>query len=704
MKIPLRLLLVEDSEADAELLEQQLLAGGYDPTIERVETAEAMQASLTGGNWDIVIADYSLPHFSATSALQVLQETGIDLPFIICSGNIGEETAVEAMRAGAHDYVMKNNLARLLPAIERELREAEGRRRRKQAEEELLESEKRFRSIFQNAVAGMVVLTVDGRFLQVNPAFCQMVNYSDAELLQMETFAIVHPADQDLTRRLFDEAKAGRRNDADFEKRFIRKDGEIVWAHVAMAWLRDELNQSMYVVGLVSNITPHHRARQEIRQMAHFDNLTGLPNRQLFLDRCNEILTRARRDDRQVAVFVVDLDRFKGINDTYGYSSGDQLLKAVSERLIRFVSRDDILARLGSDEFALAVSGVESQEGFSILAQRIQNMLIEPVEIEKQPVYCSAGIGIALFPGDGTSVDSLLSNAGVALHQAKEQGANSYRFFSKGMNLVARERLTLEAGLRQAMERQELSVFYQPQIDLASGAVIAVEALLRWDSAEHGSVPPVRFIPLAEQSGLIIPIGDWALETACRQAREWHQAGYRSLRMAVNISARQFKEADFVDRLDRALLKSGIDPTLLELEMTESIVMERSDETLMALTDLKSRGIKLAVDDFGTGYSMLSYLKHFPIDRLKIDRSFVGDLATPDSDDAAITEAIIVMAHSLRIKVLAEGVETREQLDFLNARRCEEGQGFLFARPLSASDSGVYLKKAFHPEQTKHPA
>jgi diguanylate cyclase (GGDEF)-like protein/PAS domain S-box-containing protein len=694
MKIPLRMLLIEDAEDDALSLARQLGQSGYDLLFKRVETAEAMRAALVAEEWDLVISDYSLPGFSALGALEVLKKSGIDLPFIILSGDIGEETAVEAMRAGAHDYVMKNNLARLMPAIERELREAESRRKRRRAEEELRDSEKRFRSIFQNAVAGIALLAVDGRFLQVNPAFCRMLKYSEEELLKLNTFEITHPDDQTLARRLFSEAEKGKRKSVDYQKRFICRDGEILWAHIAMAWLHDDGDQPTYAVGLVTDITPHHQARQEMRQMAYFDSLTGLPNRQLFLERCSQVLARARRENRQVAVFIVDLDRFKGINDTFGYAAGDHTLKTVSEKLSRCVSREDILARLVSDEFALVVSEFESQEEYSIIAEKIQKALADPVDLEQQPVCCSASIGIALYPLDGADVDVLLKNAGTALHKAQEHGLSSWRFFSKDMNLMARERLVMEAGLRRALERRELSLHYQPQIDLASGEVIAMEALLRWESPELGSVPPNRFIPLTEQTGLIIEIGAWVLEAACRQARLWHEAGFSSLRMAVNISPSQFKQADFIDRLDRALLVSGIDPTLLELEVTESVVMERSDEALMTLTDLKSRGIKLAIDDFGTGYSMLSYLKNFPVDRLKIDRSFVSDIST-DSDDAAITEAIIAMAHGLKIKVLAEGVETREQLDFLTARRCEEGQGYYFARPLPAEQADEFLCNRF---------
>ncbi len=691
-KQPLRVLIVEDTEDDAWLLVRSLQRAGYELTYERVDTAEAMAAAMTEQVWDLVISDYSMPNFSAPAALAVLKESGLDIPFIVLSGNIGEETAVESMRAGAHDYVMKGNTARLLPAIDRELREAEGRRRRRRAEEELRESERRFRSIFLNAVAGMATLAADGSFLQVNPAFCKMFKYTEAELLGKTTFDITHPADIVLTRRLFSEAAAGQRQAVDYEKRFLCKDGETVWGHVANCWLFDDQRRVTFCVSLVHDITPHHKAQQEIRQLAYFDTLTGLPNRQLFRDRCRDVLERAGRN--QVGLLVLDLDRFKGINDTFGHEVGDQLLKVVSERLTDCLQKGETLARLGPDEFALVLPQVDGPESFSLRAQKMLHCLAEPIELEQQPTYCSASVGLALYPTDSDNVDTLIKHAGIALHKAREQGTGSYRFYSPEMNLVTCQRLAMENRLRQALDRRELSLHYQPQIDLQSGRVIGMEALLRWDSAELGSIPPSRFIPLAEETGLILPIGEWVLETACKQARQWHQAGFHNLRMAVNISARQFKQADFIERLNHILQAADLDPEHLEVELTESIVMERSEDTLLTLTDLKVRGIKLAIDDFGTGYSMLSYLKYFPIDRIKIDRSFVRDITT-NSDDAAITEAIVVMAHSLKLKVGAEGVETEGQLEFLRRCGCEEVQGYYFSRPQPAERAGLFLQRHF---------
>jgi diguanylate cyclase (GGDEF)-like protein/PAS domain S-box-containing protein len=685
-------LIVEDAEDDALLLVRSLRQAGYALTFRRVDAADAMAYALAEQAWDLVVSDYSMPNFSALAALKVLKKSGLDIPFIVLSGNIGEETAVESMRAGAHDYVMKGNTARLLPAIDRELREAASRRQRRHAEETLLESEQRFRSIFLNAITGMATLSADGRFLQVNPAFCKMLQYPEAELIGESTYDFTHPSDVALTRRLFQEAAVGLRQSVDYEKRFMCKDGETLWAHVTTTWLFDDQQRVTYCISLVHDITPHLQAQQEIRQLAYFDTLTGLPNRQLFRERCADLLNQAGKSP--VGILILDLDRFKGINDTFGHDVGDQLLQEFSERMANCLEKGAILARLGPDEFAVALPDVDSPEYLSVLAEKILLVLSAPIKLQDQLLYCSASIGLALYPTDGSTIDTLIKHAGVALHKSKEQGVGSFRFYSPEMNLVTCQRLAMETHLRQALERQELSLHYQPQIDLGSGRVIGMEALLRWDSPAMGSISPARFIPLAEETGLILPIGEWVLETACKQARQWHQAGFAGLRMAVNISGCQFKQADFIDRIDRILQATDLDPEHLEIELTESIVMEHSEETLLTLTDIKVRGIKLAIDDFGTGYSMLSYLKYFPIDRIKIDRSFVRDITT-DSDDAAITEAIVVMAHSLKLKVVAEGVETVEQLEFLRRCGCEEAQGYYFSRPHPIDRAELFLSRHF---------
>ncbi len=686
----LRVLIVEDRENDVLLLARIIRQAGYELIYQQVDNAETMMAALAGHEWDLVISDYSTADFSALAALKLLQESGLDLPFIVFSGNIGEETAVESMRAGAHDYIMKGNTARLLPVIERELREAAGRHQRRRAEETLQQSEQRFRSIFQNTITGITTLLVDGTFVQVNPAFCKMLQRSEEELVGKTTYDFTHPADIALTRRLFHEAAGGQRQSVDYEKRFLCKNGDILWVHVACSWLFNEQKQVTFCVCLIHDITAQLLAQQEIRQLAYFDTLTGLPNRQLFRERCSDLLTKSGQNP--LGILTLDLDRFKGINDTFGHAVGDLLLKGVSERLRGCLEQDASLARLGPDEFAIVVPAITSPEKLSLLAEKILFSLAAPIEVDDQALYCSASIGLVLSPDDGDHVDTLLKHAGVALHKAREQGPGGYRFYAPQMNLLTRQRLTMEMHLRQALERQELSLHYQPQVDLRSGRVVGMEALLRWDSAALGSIPPDQFIPLAEETGLILVIGEWLLETACRQARQWHLAGFRTLRMAVNISACQFKQVDFIDRLDRILQATQLDPGLLEIELTESIVMERSEETLMTLTDIKVRGVKLAIDDFGTGYSMLSYLKYFPIDHIKIDRSFVGDITT-DSDDAAITEAIVVMAHSLKLKVIAEGVETPEQLEFLRRCGCEFGQGYYFSRPHPADRAGLFLSR-----------
>ncbi|MDY0260948.1 EAL domain-containing protein [Syntrophotalea acetylenica] len=692
MSSPLHLLLLEDSEDEALSLVRELSRHGYALAWERVDTAEALQAALARGSWDVVICDYSQQRLRLRAAFEILQSSGQDLPFIILRGGAEDETADEVMGGAAHGYVSKDNLASLPAVIEKQLQHAAGRRC--SAERDGRNNDGLFRSIFQNALAGMATVSPEGRFLQVNPALCRMLGYSEGILLEKSVLEITHAADVAFTRDLIREMRSGGQIARDYEKRYICRNGEVLWAHVATSCISHEDGTLNCLVLLVTDIPPHHQARQKAHQLAYFDSLTGLPNRQLFCEHCHGCLIQARRERTSLGVLTIDIDRFKGVNNSFGYESGDAMLKTVSQRLQDCLARQDVLARLGSDEFAVVVLHARSQDEYSVLAQKLLNSLSAPIVLDGQRVYCSVCIGIALFPLDGVEVDMLLKNAATAMHQAKQRGPKNYQFFSKGMNRMARERLEVEAGLRRSLDLGQLALHYQPKIDLKTGRVVAMEALLRWESPELGRISPLRFVPLAEETGLILPIGDWVLETACMQGAAWHRQGFSSLRMAVNISPRQFRQRDFVARLDGVLRRSGFDPGLLELELTENLVMEKSEGTLLTLIDIKARGIKLAIDDFGTGYSMLSYLKHFPIDRLKIDRSFVQDIPMY-ADDAAITEAILAMARSLRIKVIAEGVETREQLAFLKDRGCQEGQGYYFSRPMPADAAAEFLSGRF---------
>ncbi|WP_305042779.1 EAL domain-containing protein [Geoalkalibacter sp.] len=457
---------------------------------------------------------------------------------------------------------------------------------------------------------------------------------------------------------------------------------------------REDLLFLQSVANVLAVAIERQRADREIQHLAYYDVLTGLPNRSLLIDRLERALSRARRNGHETAVMFLDLDRFKSINDTLGHACGDKLLQITGERLVASVRHTDTVARLGGDEFVVVLAELDREEGAAGVAQKILQALAGPVQLDDQEVFITTSIGIAVFPEDGTEPGILLRHADIAMYQAKERGKNTYQFFSLEMNARVQERMRVETSLRKALERDELFLLYQPQLDLRTGRMVGMEALLRWNHPELGVLTPEKFIGIAEETGLILSIGQWVLASACRQANEWKNLGFPAMRLAVNISARQFNHPCFIDMIDHVLAETGFDPACLELELTESTIMENADVTIMTLTDIKVRGINLAIDDFGTGYSSLSYLKHFPFDRLKIAQSFVRDV-TSDVDNAAIVDAVIAVAHSLNIKVIAEGVETRHQLEFLIARQCDELQGFYFGRPTSVEHFTDLLRAGF---------
>ncbi len=435
------------------------------------------------------------------------------------------------------------------------------------------------------------------------------------------------------------------------------------------------------------------RAEQEIERLAYYDSLTTLPNRALLKDRLRQSIAKTARDQKRAAVLFLDLDRFKGVNDTLGHIMGDRLLQEVARRLSSCLRETDTVARIGGDEFVVLLTGLSKgqEEYISIIARKILDQLSTPVILDDKEIFTSCSIGIAVCPGDGEEVDTLLKHADLAMYQAKEQGRNNFQFFSRQMNDKVLERLMLENNLRRALERDELFLVYQPKMDLEHGALSGMEALLRWNHPELGLIMPGRFMPLAEETGLIRPIGEWVLRTACTQNKAWQDAGQAVLPISVNLSGKQMLQQDLAEKVASALAESGLAPHYLELELTESTVMSSAEETIIILQKLKQMGVSLAVDDFGTGYSSLSYLKHFPIDRLKIDRTFVRDI-TSNPDDAAIAEAIIAMAESLKLRVTAEGVELKEQLDFLLTRGCDEMQGFYFSHPIPADKMVTFFK------------
>lgn len=528
---------------------------------------------------------------------------------------------------------------------------------------------------------GITISDVNNRIIYTNPAEAKMHGCAIDEIMNgdIRRFDGLNP-DKALMSEAIDGAGVWRRESIN-----LRNNGEEFPVQLSSIVVKNSEESCLGMVTVCEDITGRRMAEEKIRHLAYYDSLTGLPNRAAFLERLQHALSLAQREGRRFGLLFLDLDNFKDVNDTQGHDFGDRLIREVAGRLSACMRDSDSLARLGGDEFVIVLTAIGDQESAAYAAKRLLAIFDTPFQLECRQIYTSASIGIALYPDDGTDADTLFKCADTAMYHAKTAGRANFRFFSSEMNRRLTHRVALETSLRRGMENQEFFLHYQPQWDLKASRMLGVEALLRWQSPDLGSMMPSEFIPFAENSGQIIGLGEWAMRAACMQSREWALSGLGELKMSVNISGMQFRQPDFLETVGRIIRETGIEPEALELEFTESVVMEQADKTIATLRSLKNMGLRLSIDDFGTGYSSLSYLKHFPIDRIKIDRSFVVDLHH-NSDDAAIVEAIISMAHSLNLKVVAEGVETSDQLHFLQERNCDEVQGFHLAVPMSPEE------------------
>ncbi|MHB1143795.1 MAG: EAL domain-containing protein [Thiobacillus sp.] len=563
---------------------------------------------------------------------------------------------------------------------------------RRCAEKALRDSEARFRAMAEHSTDWIWSIDTQGRHLYCNPSGFANLGYSAEAFLAMDAGGLVHPDDVPQFRKTYENALSARQGWQNVVLRWRHQNGSYRTFESNASPLFNEAGRLIGFQGVDRDITERRQAEARIEFLASHDALTGLPNRILLRDRFEHALSMADRSRSRVAMLFLDLDKFKVVNDTLGHATGDRLLLEVVARLSRCVRESDTISRQGGDEFILLLNGIPDQEAAERIASKALAHLAEPVEIDGHLLNATCSIGITLYPEDGKDFDSLLQKADMAMYNAKDAGRNTYRFFDDRMNLQAHEHLLLQNRLSQALFRAEFDLNYQPQLEIGSGRVIGVEALLRWQNPELGEVVPARFIPVAEDSGLIVPIGAWVMEEACRQAQAWRQAGWPDMIMSVNLSALQFRRAGLIGMVAGALDRSGLPPHLLELELTESILLHDVENTLDTVQQLKAMGVRLSIDDFGTGYSSLSYLKRFAVDRLKIDRSFVRDLET-DPDSVAIVRAVIQLARSLRLDIIAEGVETEAQLSFLREEGCPGVQGFLFSRPLTSADMKVFLRE-----------
>ena len=561
---------------------------------------------------------------------------------------------------------------------------------RLRAERALRQSEEQFRQLAGNIPQVFWITDVTQKqVIYVSPASEQLLGVP-VNVLQANPRKLVQAVHRDDRPRVFKARKSAALGEYDETYQVVRPDGSIRWVHERAFPVHDDSGTVYRIAGIAEDVTDRKLAEERLMQLAHYDVLTSLPNRVLFYDRLKQALAQSKRNQWITGVMFIDVDRFKNVNDTLGHAVGDQLLQQISERLTRSVRTGDTVGRLGGDEFAIVLSNLSSAQDTNLVAQKIMANFDEPFKLEGSEIYVTASIGITLYPDDSTEQDTLIKNADAAMYRAKEAGRNNFQFYTPEMNARALEILNMENSLRHALDRNELLLYYQPKTSVADGNIVGVEALLRWQHPERGLVSPIEFIPVLEESGLIVPVGEWVLKTVCAQIKAWERAGVTTVPVAVNLSARQFTAKNLGPTIQRILEEYQVDPALIELEITESCIMANAEEATRTLEYLEHVGVGLSIDDFGTGYSSLGYLKRFPLDALKIDHSFVRDLTT-DADDATITRAVISMAHSLGLKVIAEGVETESQLAFLAEYGCDEIQGYYFSRPLAVQECGTWL-------------
>ena len=545
-------------------------------------------------------------------------------------------------------------------------------------------------ALLDNALVGIAMVR-QRVFVSCNRRFEEIFGYTAGSMIGQSTRAI-YGSDESFTtfgKEAYDSLSHGQNFTSAVE--LMRLNGSMFWAELAGRPV-DTLKPNDGSIWIVSDISERKAAEEKARFLSYFDALTRLPNQQLLQDRLQQAIAFSTRDGTKVALMVVDLDRFKNINDVLGHNVGDRLLVEVAQRLSKGMRSTDTVSRQGGDEFTLLLTNLAEPDAISTFLGELMAKLNQPFQIDKNELTTSVSVGVAIYPEDGADFETLLKKADMAMYRAKEAGRSTYRFFNEGMNDDVVEQITMHAGLRRALEHDQFVLYYQPQIEIASGTLIGAEALIRWQHPDLGLVSPGRFIPVAEETGLIVEIGDWVLREACREAARWKKAGMNEPVVAVNLSALQFKRGNIEQSVARALDESGIDPGMLELELTESILIRDTDNVLATVKRLKLMGIKLSIDDFGTGYSSLSYLKRFEVDKLKIDQSFIRDLAT-DSEDAAIVRAIIQMARSLGLRTIAEGVEDKQVLDYLRIYHCDEAQGYYHGRPMPAGKFMEYLTR-----------
>ncbi len=631
---------------------------------------------------DVVLMDVTMPVMDGFTACKKLRQLpgGDNVPILMVTGLEDHASIDRAYNAGATDFVTKPiNLLILRHRIRYILRA-------NRAIDDLDISRDQLARTQHVARMGTWEWDIKTNQLHWSDEVYRIFDLEPENLTDTyKTFLnLVHPDDRKMVKRTIDNDLIENKQ-CGIEYNILLSGGSERTVYQEGKLIVNEGGEAVRVAGTIQDITERKEAEQKIKFLAYYDRLTELPNRLLFKERLGNAIANAKRHGRSGAVIFLDLDNFKHVNETFGHYTGDKLLKSAARRINDCLRDNDTAARLGGDDFGIIIEETNNLQDAALVARRVLDTLKQVVVLDGNEFYINTSIGVSVYPSDGNNVEMLMKNADAAMSRAKELGKNTYQFYTADMNAKAFERFALETGLRKAVERNELRLHYQPEVDLLSGSVIGVEALVRWAHPDMGLISPMEFIPLAEESGLIVSIGEWVLRTACAQNKAWQMDGYTNIRVGVNLSASQFKNQNLLEMIANVLKETGFNADSLELELTESILMEQAEDSINTLNQLNRMGVHLSIDDFGTGYSSFSYLKRFPIDTLKIDRSFVHDVNT-DPDDAAIVTAVITMAHSLNLKVVAEGVETKEHLATLTGLGCDIAQGYLISRPMPADD------------------
>jgi len=692
-------LIVDDDMALRLLMRESLEQAGL--IVEEAENGFEALSTFEDMHPALVLLDVKMPKMDGFTACSKLRQLpgGEDTPVVMVTGLDDFESIQHAYDVGATDFITKPiNWPILNHRVRYLLRARDAFQALRRSEAKLSQAQRVAR------LGNWDWNLVTNEFYSSDEIYRILGLESQTFNATYENFlSLVHPEDMAYVTKAVDEA-LHKKKPYSVDHRIIRMDGTELTVYGQGEVIPDKSGKPLSMHGTLQDITERKNTEEKIRFLAYYDVLTGLPNRKLFKKHAISALRIAQLEGTKVALICLDLDRFKRINDTLGHKAGDDLLKIIAKQITNSIRDSDVVAkveaegwgeaslsRLGGDEFTVLLTGLTQVDHAAKVAKRIQENLSTPVKVEGQEFFVTASMGIAIYPMDGEDIETLLKNADTAVYHAKDEGGNNFQFYAKYMNSRILEKLSMETKLKKALEQDELVLFYQPQVEAGTGKIVGLEALIRWEHPDMGLILPGKFIPLAEETGLIIPIGEWVLQTACTQALTWQQAGFIPLRMGVNLSGHQFRKQDIVKSVQQILDATHLDPQYLELELTESVLMSDAEDTISKLQRLKETGLKLSVDDFGTGYSSMSYLKRFPLDTLKIDRCFIKDIMT-DSNDAAITKAIIALAKSLGMTTIAEGVETEEQLTFLRQQGCDQIQGYLISRPVPAEKIVSLLK------------